>query len=338
MIKYIKSPLNREYQVASFNGGFKGKDLVSINQFTKPSQVMKLFRVAGKMEKIVKSKKTGKYLKDITMAELFYQPSTRTFTSFLAAARWLGCTRIIAIHGMTAYSSVTKGESLRDTIQSIEQTTACDVLVIRHPDDNSAYEAANFASVPVLNGGSGKLEHPTQGVLDLYTIYKRLKTVKGLKVGMLGDLKYGRTIKSLAKILNLMDKKNQFYFISPKVLQMPRENVKELKSKGAKIVETDKLEEVLGELDVLYVTRLQKEWFNTLVLKKQYEKLKGQYDINLKLLKKAKKKMIIMHPLPRVGEIAYEVDQDPRAAYFEEMRMGVYTRMALLSLVTGKVK
>ncbi len=338
MTKFIKSPIKKEYKVATFDGGFKGKHLVSINQFTKPAQVMKLFRVANKMEKIVKSKKTSKLLKDITMAELFYQPSTRTFTSFLAAARWLGCTRVIAIHGMTAYSSVTKGESLRDTIQSIEQTTACDVIVMRHPDDNSAYEAANYGNVPILNGGSGKLEHPTQGVLDLYTIYRRLGKVKGLKVGMLGDLKYGRTIKSLAKILTLMDKKNEFYFISPDVLKMPRENVKELKDKGVKVTETGNLEEVLGELDVLYVTRLQKEWFNTPKLLKQYNKLKGQYDINPKLMKLAKKKMIVMHPLPRVGEITYEVDEDPRAAYFEEMRMGVYTRMALLSLVTGKVK
>ena len=337
MVKTVKSPVNG-YEVETFEGGFAGKDMVSINQFTKLDQIEKLFRVAKRMERVVKSKKGSRILEDVTMAELFYQPSTRTFTSFLAAARWLGCHRVIAIPGMTAYSSVTKGESLRDTIQSIEQTTACDVIVMRHPENNSAYEAAHYASVPVLNGGSGKLEHPTQAVLDLYTIYRRMGKMKGLKVGMLGDLKYGRTVKSLAKILTVVDKNPDLTFISPKVLEMPREEIKLLKQRGVKVTETSDLEKVLGRLDVLYATRIQKEWFKTPAQKRLYNKLKGQYDITLKLLKKAKKKMIIMHPLPRVGEIAYEVDEDPRAAYFEEMRMGVYTRMALLALLTGKIK
>lgn len=337
MVKTVKSPING-YEVKTFEGGFAGKDIVSIDQFTKLSQVNKLFRVAKRMEEIVKSRKASRILEDITMAELFYQPSTRTFTSFLAAARWLGCSRAIAIHGMIAYSSVTKGESLRDTIQSIEQTTACDVIVMRHPEDNSAYEAAHFASVPLLNGGSGKLEHPTQAVLDLYTIYRRLGTMKGLKVGMLGDLKYGRTVKSLAKILTTVDPKAKLYFISPKVLEMPRQEIKLLKQRKAEVTETSDLEKVMGDLDVLYVTRIQKEWFKTAAQKRLYNKLKGQYEINSKLMRKAKKKMIVMHPLPRVGEIAYEVDEDPRAAYFEEMRMGLYTRMALLGLLTGKIK
>jgi aspartate carbamoyltransferase len=335
--KMIKSPVNG-FAVEAFNDQFAGKDMVSIKQFTAASEVAKVFSVARQMERIVKSKKTASILRDITMAELFYQPSTRTFTSFLAAARWLGCQRTIAIHGMEAYSSVTKGESLPDTIMSIEQTTAADIIVMRHPEDNSAYEAAHFSSVPIVNGGSGKLEHPTQAILDLYTIHRRLGTTKGLKVGMLGDLLNGRTVKSLAKILTLVDPKAKLYFISPKVLELPREEVADLKKRGAQITETDSLRSVLPELDVLYVTRIQKEWFKTPAQQKLYAKLKGQYDINNKWLKLSKKKMIVMHPLPRVGEIAYEVDDDPRSAYFEEMRMGLYTRMALLGLLTGKIK
>lgn len=333
----IHSPLNG-FKVEAFNGKFAGKDMVSIRQFTDKIEVAKVFNVAGQMEKIVKSKVNSDILKHVTMAELFYQPSTRTFTSFLSAARWLGCKRVVAIHGMEAYSSVTKGETLPDTIMSIEQTTACDIIVMRHPEDNSAFEAAHFASVPIVNGGSGKLEHPTQAVLDLYTIYRRLGTMTGLKVGMLGDLLNGRTVKSLSKILTLVDPKAKLYFISPKVLELPRNEVAELKQRGAQIVETSDLASVLPELDVLYVTRIQKEWFKTPAQQKLYNNLKGQYDINNQWLKLAKKKMIVMHPLPRVGEIAYEVDDDPRAAYFEEMRMGLYTRMALLALLTGKIK
>lgn len=337
MHKKVQSPLS-EHEVHSFDHGFAGKDLVTIDQFTKASQVEKVFAVAKKMEQIVKSKKTSKILVNSTMVELFYQPSTRTFTSFLAAARWLGCSRTIAIQGMEQYSSVVKGETLRDTMKSIEQTTACDIIVLRHPEDNSGYEAAHFASVPIVNGGSGKLEHPTQALLDLYTIKHRMGKVKGLKVGMLGDLLNGRTVKSLGKILTLVDPKAELFFISPEVLKMPERETKEFKERGAKITVTTDLMSVIGKLDVLYVTRVQKEWFKTPADIKLYESLKGQYDITEAVMKKAKKNMIVMHPLPRVGEIAYEVDKDPRAAYFEEMRMGLYVRMAILGLLTGKIK
>ncbi len=337
MHKKVQSPLS-EHEVSSFDRGFKGKDLVTIDQFTQASQVEKVFTVAKKMERIVKSGKTSKILTDITMTELFYQPSTRTFTSFLAAARWLGCDRTVAIQGMEQYSSVVKGETLRDTMLSIEQTTACDIIVLRHPEDNSAYEAAHFASVPVVNGGSGKLEHPTQALLDLYTIKHRLGKTKGLRVGMLGDLLNGRTVKSLGKILTLMDPKAQLYLISPDVLKMPSREINEFRARGAKVTETSDLMSVIGELDVLYVTRVQKEWFKTPQEQELYQSLKGKYDITNEVMKKAKKNMIVMHPLPRVGEIAYEVDADPRAAYFEEMRMGLYVRMAILGLLTGKIR
>lgn len=285
------------------------------------------------MEKIVASKKTAKYLKNKTIAELFYQPSTRTFTSFLAAAKWLGCERVIAVHGMSNYSSAVKGESLPDTIRTIEQTTACDAIILRHPDDDSGAIAAKYATVPVINAGSGKKEHPTQALLDLYTIKKRLGRVSGLKIGFLGDLLNGRTVKSLSRLLVVVDQHVRLFLISPKQLKLPKDDFDFLKSRGAVLTETESLDQVLPELDVLYVTRIQSEWFKTSEQKKLYAKLKGQYDITPEVLERAKKNMIVMHPLPRVGEISPEVDTDPRAAYFDEMRNGLYVRMAILKTI-----
>ncbi len=308
-------------------------DLVTIEQINSPKMVEDLFKTAAEMEKIVASKKTAKYLQDKTVAELFYQPSTRTFSSFLAACKWLGCGRVIAIHGMGEFSSAVKGETLRDTIKTIEQTTACDAIILRHPDDDSAVKAAEWASVPVISAGAGKKEHPTQALLDLYTIKKRLGKVNGLKIGFLGDLLYGRTVKSLSRLLTVVDKQAQIYLISPKVLSLPETDFNYLKSHGAKLTVTESLNQVIGDLDVLYVTRIQSEWFKTPDQKKLYAKLKGQYDITLKTLAEAKKNMIVMHPFPRVGEIAEEVDSDPRAAYFDEMRNGLYMRMAILKTI-----
>lgn len=309
------------------------RDLISIDQIASLKEIEAVFREADKMEKIVQSKKTAQWLKNKTVAELFYQPSTRTFASFLAAAKWLGCERVVAIHGMTEYSSAVKGESLQDTIRTIEQTTACDAIILRHPENNSSAVAAKLATVPVINAGSGNKEHPTQALLDLYTIKKRLGKVKGLKIGFLGDLLNGRTVKSLARLLAVADKNCQIDLISPRVLRLPVEEVKQLKNKGLRIRETDNLGGVIGDLDVLYVTRIQKEWFQTPAEKKLYASLKGQYDINPKILQPAKKNLMIMHPLPRIGEISEAVDADPRAAYFEQMRNGLYVRMAILKLI-----
>ncbi|MBL7159400.1 aspartate carbamoyltransferase [Candidatus Microgenomates bacterium] len=317
---------------SKFNNNFKGKSFISINQLTRASEIKKIFRVADQMKKIVIKKKPSKMLRGFCIAELFYQPSTRTFTSFLAAAKWLGAITI-PIHGMSAYSSAVKGESIEDTVKSIYQTTASDLIIIRHPADNSSERAAEASFIPIINAGAGKKEHPTQAVLDLYTIKDELERMKNLKVVFLGDLKYGRTIKSLGKLLSLVDKNLQLFLVSPKILKMPRDLVKEWKAKGVKVYETDNLLKVLPEADVLYATRIQKEWFEAEGKLSLYRKLKGAYNITLKTLEKAKKKMIIMHPLPRVGEIAYEVDDDPRAVYFKQMRNGLYTRMALLKLI-----
>lgn len=313
---------------SKIKGSFFKKSIVSIDQFDKKS-IEILFLEAKKMEKIVRKKKPSRLLKGYCIAELFYQASTRTFTSFLAAAKWLGALTI-PIHGMSAYSSAVKGETIEDTVRTVYQTTGADLIVIRHPGDDSAEIAAKASYVPIINAGSGKKEHPTQTLVDLYTIKKELKRMTNLKVIFLGDLKYGRTVKSLGKLLSLVDKNLELFLVSPKMLKMPRKLVKEWQAKGVKIYETENLLEVLPKADILYVTRIQKEWFAN---QKEYRRVAGSYIIDKKIMKKAKKKMIVMHPLPRVGEIAYEVDDDPRAVYFRQMRNGLYTRMALLKLI-----
>jgi aspartate carbamoyltransferase catalytic subunit len=321
--------------MTKFNHSFAKKDFISVNQFSYKDELDKIFTVADKMKKSILKKQIRNDLKKFCITQLFYQPSTRTFTSFLAASCHLGALTI-PIHGMQAYSSAVKGESLPDTIRTVEQTTACDLIILRHPDDNSSQVAADYARVPVINAGSGTREHPTQAVLDLYTIKQYFKKLKNLNIVMLGDLKYGRTVKSLAKLLALYQPSVKISFVSPKQLVMPREEIEYLQSKKIKINETNELNQVLSQADVLYVTRIQKEWFEKEGKMNLYNSLRGAYNINLKTLSQAKKKMIVMHPLPRVGEIAYEVDNDSRAAYFNQMRNGLYIRMALLRLILRK--
>jgi len=313
------------------NADFFNKSLISIDQFSK-KDIGIIFKTAEKMEKIINKKQQSNLLKGFVVVQLFYQPSTRTFTSFLAAAKWLGA-MTIPLHGMASYSSAVKGESLADTIRTVHQTTAADLIVLRHPDDNSAQTASRASYVPIINAGSGKKEHPTQAILDFYTIKKELKRTTNLKVVFLGDLKYGRTIKSLGKLLSLVDKNLELFLVSPKILKMPQSLIKKWRKRGVKISQTEKLNQVLAKTDVLYVTRVQKEWFKN---KKEYQKVAGSYLIDKKTIKKAKRKMIVMHPLPRVGEIAPETDQDQRAAYFRQMRNGLYIRMALLKLILIK--
>ncbi|MFC1711228.1 aspartate carbamoyltransferase [Patescibacteria group bacterium] len=312
-----------------FKGTFKNKSFVSINQLTSKKEVNIILKTADKMKKLVNKRQVNGVLKGYCVAELFYQPSTRTFTSFLGAANWLGALAI-PIHGMSAYSSAVKGESLADSIRSIYQTSAADLIILRHPDDNSSEIAAKNSYVPVINAGSGKKEHPTQAILDLYTIRQELGKVENLKVAMVGDLKNGRTIKSLSLLLSMINKNNKMFFVSPDNLRAPMMLLNQLKSAGVEVFETDKLSDVISKVDVLYVTRIQKEWFAN---EEEYNAVSGSFIIDKKTIKQAKKKMIIMHPLPRVNEIACDVDDDPRAAYFRQMRSGLYTRMALLKLI-----
>jgi aspartate carbamoyltransferase len=227
------------------------------------------------------------------------------------------------------YSSVSKGESLPDTVRTLE--CYADVIVIRHPEVGSAAQAAKAARKPVINAGDGIGEHPTQALLDAFTIREELGHLDGLTVTLLGDLKHGRTVHSLARLLSLY--KVKLNYIAPDILRMPAELIEELKAKGIEQAEYTTIDKALPESDVLYVTRVQKERFADEAV---YESVKGAYVIDPKVMKAGKERMIVMHPLPRVGEISPEFDDDPRAAYFRQMEYGLYVRMALLAMVLGK--
>jgi aspartate carbamoyltransferase len=227
------------------------------------------------------------------------------------------------------YSSVTKGESLPDTVRTLESYS--DIIVIRHPEVGSAATAAHYASKPVINAGDGVGEHPTQALLDLFTVVEALGSISGLKIAMVGDLKFGRTVHSLTKLL--VNYPVEFVFVSPEILRMPKDVLDVVNSTGHKYTETEDVHDCIGDVDVLYVTRVQKERFTDLA---EYEAVKDHYVVDPALMSKAKERMIVMHPLPRVNEISYAIDSDPRAAYFRQMRNGMYIRMALLAAVLGK--
>ena|SRR3989344_4776616 len=310
---------------------FYRNSLTTIKQVSSLEHIKYLFSVADTMKKNVESGTVHEPLKGKTVSVLFYQPSTRTFTSFVAAAKRLGA-YTIDIHEMTSYSSVVKGESLEDTMRSIRQTTGADLIVLRHPEDNSSEIAAAVQEAPVVNGGSGTAEHPTQALLDLYTIYHNLGRLDNLNVVLVGDLKYGRTIKSLAQLIATVSKKSKITFVSPEQLKAPKELIKELRQK-MDISQKTSFGHALEEADVVYMTRVQKEWFEKEGKLDDYEKLRLKFIMTPQMADKMKKNAIIMHPLPRVGEILLEVDSNPRAAYFGQMRSGLYIRMALLKSI-----
>lgn len=305
---------------------FYGKNILSVKQFTR-QDLEYIFGVAHEMREMVLRVGTFDLLKGKILANLFYEPSTRTSSSFTSAMERLGGS-LIPINEVH-YSSVAKGESLPDTIRTLE--CYADVIVLRHPEVGASALAARYAQKPIINAGDGVGEHPTQALLDLFTIYEELGEVDGLIITMLGDLKYGRTVHSLARLLSLYDVK--INFVSPDILKIPSDIINEIEFKGTSQAEFIKLEPVLPETDVLYVTRVQKERFEDLT---EYENVKSAFIITPETLKDAKERMIIMHPLPRVGEISMEVDDDPRAAYFRQMEYGLYVRMALLAMVLGK--
>jgi len=263
-----------------------------------------------------------------TLATLFFEPSTRTRMSFESAMQKLGGNCISIAEART--SSVEKGESLADTIRTVENYA--DLLVLRHPLDGSARMAAEMASVPVINAGSGAEEHPTQALLDLYTIQREVGRIDDLSIAFVGDLRYGRTVHSLAYGLANYD--TAIYFVSPESLRVRREVIDEV-GQRVKVFETRELDEALPKVDVLYVTRIQKERIPD---PEEYEKVKGIYRVTAETLRNAKSSMIVMHPLPRVDEIAPEVDMTPNAKYFKQMWYGLVTRMALLALCLGAVE
>lgn len=310
----------------NMNNGFFGQDIISVRQFS-PEKLTYIFGVADEMETLVRRFGSADMLSGKVLANLFYEPSTRTASSFMAAMVRLGG-RVIPINEVH-YSSVSKGESLPDTIRTLE--CYADIIVLRHPEVGAAQIAADYAAKPIINAGDGIGEHPTQALLDLYTIRKELGRLDGLKVAMVGDLKYGRTVHSLTRLLSRYN--TEFYFVSPPILRLPEDMVAEVKARGLKAVEVEDVHEVISDVDVLYVTRVQKERFSDLAL---YDQVKDYYTVDPELMKMAKPKMALMHPLPRVGEISYAVDQDPRAAYFRQMENGMFIRMALLAAVLGK--
>jgi len=305
---------------------FKGRDIISIRDFTR-EEIDHILDVAEVMEPIAK---TGSdMLRGKIMASLFFEPSTRTRLSFSVAMHKLGGD-VVGFAGPEA-SSVMKGENLADTVRTVQNYA--DVLVIRHPREGAARLAAEFADIPVINAGSGAEEHPTQALLDLYTIRREIGHIDGLNIALAGDLRYGRTVHSLAYALsNYRD--ITLYLISPEALRMRREVLEEIQGK-VKVVEGRSIEEFIPELDVLYMTRIQKERFPDPA---EYAKVRGSYRLEAQHLKKAKQGLIVMHPLPRVDEVAPDVDTTPHARYFKQVWSGVVIRMALLALVLGAVE
>lgn len=307
-------------------GRFYGKDILSVAQFGR-EDLEYVFGVAEGMRTMVQHIGTIDLLKGKILANLFYEPSTRTQSSFMAAMQRLGGS-VIPISEVR-YSSVSKGESLPDTVRTLE--CYADVIVLRHHEVGAAAQAAEAARKPIINAGDGPGEHPTQALLDLFTIREELGQLDGLTVTMLGDLKFGRTVHSLSRLLSLFGAK--LHFVSPEQLRMPPKVTDELTARRIEYHEHASLDAVLPETDVLYVTRVQKERFDDLAL---YESLKHAFVVTPETMTRAKPKMALMHPLPRVGEISPDVDADPRAAYFRQMEYGLYVRMALLAMVLGK--
>ena len=300
---------------------FKGKDVLSMRDYGR-EEIDFILDESTKMVKV--AEKPSALCSGKVMAALFWEPSTRTRLSFETAMLRLG-------GGVTGFSdpsasSVKKGETLEDTIKTVE--CYADIIAMRHPEIDSAARAAAAASIPILNGGAGSGEHPTQALLDLHTIKYAKGKIDGLKIGLCGDLLYGRTTHSLALALNHFDV--ELYLIAPKELSMKEDIRKDLKMK---VNEGTNLANVIPKLDVLYDTRIQKERFTDPAI---YDSVKDSYVITPEVMAQAKRDMVLMHPLPRVGEISMDVDSDPRAAYFRQMEYGVFVRMALLALVLGK--
>ncbi|MBQ0029051.1 MAG: aspartate carbamoyltransferase [Bacteroidales bacterium] len=296
--------------------------LVSISQYSK-EKLLEILDKAAKFEK----NPNRKILDGKVVATLFFEPSTRTRLSFETAANRLGA-RVIGFSDAST-SSTSKGETLKDTITIV--SNYADVIVMRHFIEGAARYASEVSRIPIVNAGDGANQHPTQTLLDLYSIKKTQGTLENLKIAMVGDLKYGRTVHSL---INAMSHFNpSFKFISPKVLELPTSYKMFCKEKNIPFEEYSELnEEVIADADILYMTRVQKERFTDLF---EYEKVKNVYVLTNKLLENTKDNLKILHPLPRVGEIACEVDENPKAYYFQQAQNGLYARQAVICDVLG---
>ncbi|MBI2601008.1 aspartate carbamoyltransferase [Candidatus Daviesbacteria bacterium] len=306
------------------NGDFKGKDILSSEQFDLLS-IKKLFSVTGQMAAIAKNARPSDLLKGKISTLLFFEPSSRTFGSFSASMKQLGGQ---TIEMTISSSSMAKGESFEDTIRTYE--AYCDLIVIRHPEVGSVQKAAEIAKyVPIINAGDGIGEHPTQALYDLYTIKEKFPNVNKLHVVFFGELAHYRPVNSLAMLLSLYPG-IKISFVSPPQVKLNQEVYSYLKERNIQFQELVNIDDVIGEADVLYVTRVKKEFLPA----KLYKQIQGKYSVDKKLVNKMKKESIIMHALPRVGEISTEIDNDPRAVYLKaQVRNGMYVRMALLKLV-----
>ena len=301
---------------------FKGRDIISILDFTS-DELYNIFSEAMEMERYAKS--SVNLLKDMILSLVFFEPSTRTMFSFQTAMHRLGgeCLVFSDVKG----TSIAKGETLHDTIKMLDGYS--NAIVIRHKIEGAAAYAAEVADAPVINAGDGSHHHPTQAIIDLYTIWKEKRRLEGLNIGVLGDLKYGRASTSFTYGVSLF-KPSKIYLISPPELRIKCEVRDTLDSMGINYIEISDLNSVIGDLDILYVTRIQKERFPDLA---EYERVKGSYQINKALMSNVKDDFMILHPLPRVDEISYEIDNTSYALYFKEARNAVPVRMALLKLI-----
>ena len=299
------------------------KHIVSIKELS-IDDIEPILDLAEEMQPIAEGKKKSDDLEGKILATLFFEPSTRTRLSFEAAMKRLNGKCIGFARAGT--SSVKKGETLADTIRVA--AGYADIIVLRHPQEGSAQLAADFSDKPILNAGDGAGHHPTQTLLDLFTIRKEMGSISDNHIGLAGDLKYGRTVHSLTNALSKYE--SEMTFIAPKSLQLPDEVKKDLEEKGIEYHETEKLEEVIDELDILYMTRIQRERFPS---DEDYQEVASTYNVNNEMLNKAKENLKIMHPLPRVDEISADVDDTEHARYFEQAANGVPIRMALLKLL-----
>ncbi len=303
---------------------FAGRSIISIRDFSRAE----IESVVAKTLEVKQGRWQGA-LSGKVLATLFFEPSTRTRLSFESAMCSMGG-RVVGF-AEAGVSSAAKGETLADTIRTV--SGYCHAIVIRHPVEGAARLAADVASVPVINAGDGANQHPTQTFLDLFTIREELGRLDGLCVGMLGDLKHGRTVHSLSKALGYFDVRQVFF--SPPSLRMPESHLEELRAGGVRVAEFQSLEQLDFPLDVLYVTRIQKERFADF---QEYERVAGSYRLGRREIEQLGSACRIMHPLPRVDEIASELDGTPGAVYFRQAHNGIPTRQALLGLVTGSIQ
>lgn len=305
-------------------GTFNCKHIISIRDLTK-EQLLYIVATAEKLDK----EPQPDLMKGKLLASLFFEPSTRTRLSFETAMNKLSG-RVVGFASAQT-SSASKGETLADTIKIA--SGYADVIAMRHPTEGAARLASEVSTVPVINGGDGSNQHPTQTLLDLYTIKKEKGTLDGLTIGFLGDLKYGRTVHSLALAMSHFN--TNMIFIAPSGLEMPKEFLDELNEAGIPYKEMTSLEEALPACDIVYNTRIQKERFPDEV---EYQKVKGAYKLDAALIPCFKEGMKILHPLPRVDELSEDLDETPYAAYFEQAQNGVVVRQAIIGLVTGVLK